>query len=872
MSEQITGLLTPYDVSTETVTAKKLDLNGVAATAIIQQVEDISPENGLLTLRAIKPYLQNFEYVYELVNGDNSFLEDLTLMSTSIVDVYLEDPSDWVLKNWSLTDNRLNGAGGYSDNYAMVAHTKFKQSGAYFLTFNVEVLPSGHIDLYLNDTWLGRVDQAGTYLKEVEIADINDELKFILVNTIANEAVVINEVALYYLSDRFFTYLTHKVKSLATIDAEQYLKKEEFNHLSDELIAQFNLVTNKYLENLKNHAEAVNPHDITPELIGAAQEIHEHEQYLEQEDMTDYVSEQLREYSRIDHNHDTQYVKLSDIDATIGTAIDARINEIITVAPMIITDAPDGKLPSRFEQTDVTSPLQILLPTTMAYGSTSTYDYTYGLVTSNDEKIMGYASGVFQQLTELPADLDYTNKYSFGISYHCKHRVTGYRIHCKGKQLTEWSVYVNLKNSTFLHRITNPNNYVTEDDHQMCEIILDTAQYAKALYFVIEKVQDTVDPLSLWIEILYNDYDNTHFGITEEKFSFCVPSSATNRVITHEEELSTTAITPDVIVPNVPCYIFARKDLEDSNITIIPTYIPPEYDTICKGIDILEHKFENIERVPAEPIETYIHPAYGTLTLVKGTSAEDKQLKQVYAGNTTSWYSNGVDDTITITQTFKSNHVVIRSYLLNWRQEDEGSIPDTWTLTVEGTNTDGNLVNMVVDSVDQYYPFYSVEDDDIVYHATINCDLLVSKVTLTMKSNTPGRQLAINKVGWYMNEMYYSIPQNTMYYGREPASATCLGWVTYNEKTGFVPTNLCLGKSVNIPVNNLEKTERFTTYTVPNPFFTTAVTVNVRNYVLQDSDIDGGYPSAYIHSVTPTEITVYTNEPFIYAVNITRVW
>ena len=867
------GLLTPEIASSETLVGEQLQLNGVTATEIIKTISDRSKPDGLLTLEAMQSNLDLITKVYNLVNGDNSFLDDLTVMSTSIVDKYLETTDDWVLSNWVLQDGSLRGAGGYTDNYAQFNHVNFKRAGIYFLAFTVTNLPSGKIEVYLNDEWLDTADSTTIYFKEVEITDITkDRLYFKAVNVTIDETVEISTVALYYIADRFYDYLVNKVKSLATVDAENFITKEQFNKYAEDLIIQFNLVTNRYLENLKQHLEATNPHKITPDMIGAAPTNHEHDNYLTKSELNDSVEEKMQDYALKNHNHDDVYVKKSEVGDTVGDEITARLNELITVAPLIVTDAPSGILPSRFAQTDITPPLQILLPTTVAHNGVTSYDYDYGFVTTNREELTKLAPQVFKQITQLPEDFTFDTPVNFRICYHRNHKILGYKIKCQGKQLTDWSVYSG--NTTFIHRITDPNNYITEGDHQTCEIFFDETHNVESLAFIISGVEDTVDPLSLWIEVIYNDFPNTSFGITEKTFKFCVPSSATNRVITREEDVAPMTVTPEVIVPNIPCYVFARRELGDSAISIIPTYIQPEYATICKGIDVLEQKFIDIAATAEASAETYEHPAFGTLTLEQGYSDTDKELKQVYAGKEASWYSNGDDTTITITQTFKSTHVLLRSYLLNWRKEDVGNIPDTWTVTVEGVDADGRTITQVVDSVEQYYPFYSVEDDDIVYHAQLNCELLVSKITLTISSKTANRKLALNKIGWYINEMYYSIPQNTMYYGLEPVSAACLGWETYIDETvGWVPTNLCLGESVVIPINNLEETERFTKYTVPNPFLSTGVIASVQNYALQNSDLmDDSYPAAYIYSITADAISVVTNQAFRYAVAITRSW
>ena len=867
--------LTPNQASAATLIGDALQLNGVTTESIITNVSDENnSSSGLLTYGSMSGFLDRLTEYEKMLDGDSTLMRNLIVMSDSLINPYFDVAEDWILKNWVLQNNMLVGAGGYEDNEAVINHERFTQKGIYFLAINVQELPSGQVDLYLNDTWQGTISKTGIYFKELEVTNIDsDRIRFKAINVSTGENVVFLNIALYYIADKFYDYLDTKVRSLATVNAENFITKEAFDHLTDELITQFNLTTNRYLENLKLHMDAENPHHITPEMIAAAPKDHEHENYLTKSELEDNVKEQLQYYAPIDHNHDSTYLKRDETETIVGDVISSRLNELVTVSPLIITDAPTGMLPSRYAQTDICAPLQILLPSTVAHDTVSSFDYTYGAITTNREELMSVAPAVFSQLTEIPEVENIEIPINFRMCYHSKHRIMGYRIRCTGKQITQWSVYSG--NVTFIHRVTDPDNYVTEDSQQVCEIFFEEPQRVDSIAFIIEKLQDTVDPLALHIDLIYNDFTSTdYFGLTEHSFKFCVPSSGTNRVIEKVETTSAAEIKPDVIVPNTPCYIFARKELGETELSIIPTYIPPEYATVCKGIDVLSKKFVDIEKDHVVVDETYVHPAYGNLVLEQGHSEEGHELKQVYAGEVTSWMSDGDDSTITISQTFLSNHVLMRSYLLNWRKEDTDFIPDTWTLTLEGVDRGGREITVVVDSVDQYYPFYSVEDDDIVYHAQITTEMLVSKATLTMSSKTPNRKLALNKIGWYINEMYYSIPQNTMYYGIEPVSASCLGWAEYKGKDiGWVPTNLCFGKSTVTPINNLYETDRFTTYTVPNPFFSTDVVASVQNYALQDSDVEGNdYPAAYISAITTDKITMVTDQEYRYAVSISRSW
>ena len=209
------GSLSPDKVYAESLEGEQLVLKGIASKGIVQQITESSDDSELLSLGSMQTYIKNFDTLYDLVRGDSSFINDLTMMSTSIINQFLDVPEDWKLSGWALQHGLLNGAGGDNNNYAEVNHIRYKKAGIYFFIVSVAELPSGQIEVYLNDTWLGSILKTGNYYCEVEITDIDhDQLYLQLVDVSANETVCINSVGLYYIAPRFYSYLTEKIKKI----------------------------------------------------------------------------------------------------------------------------------------------------------------------------------------------------------------------------------------------------------------------------------------------------------------------------------------------------------------------------------------------------------------------------------------------------------------------------------------------------------------------------------------------------------------------------------------------------------------------------------------------------------------------------------
>ena len=473
----------------------------------------------------------------------------------------------------------------------------------------------------------------------------------------------------------------------------------------------------------------------------------------------------------------------------------------------------------------------------------------------------------------IPSSLDLSKGINFRICYHSYRKVSGYRIRSIGAKPTSWAVYAG--NTSFLHRVTDPQNYKTEGSENVCEIFFERIEQVESLAFIFDYVQEiTGANWQLKIEAIYEDFDLSCFGITDSGFQFCVPTKGTNRLVEVPPSVGRTILKPAVLKEGLPLYVFGGRELGEAAVSFKTSYYPPEYSNVRRGLNVFLDKFNSIPKDLAEVSETYKHPAFGILTLRDGESDSATPLTNIYSSSAEGWRSNRTTKKVTIEQTFFSDSVVLSGYMLNWRNEDTDCIPENWTLTAEGLTPAGASVTVVLDSAEQFYPFYSVEDDDIVYHKTfdaLSTPITVKKLVLVMETTRPNFKLGLNKLFLFASEYFYSIPQNVMYCGLKEVSQMCLGYATYRgPKIGWEPTNMCFGKSCVVPVNNMRDTEPLTEYTVLNPFFTTDVVASVQNYVLQQDS--SKTPSAYITSVAADKITVFSENSFRYAVSISRTW
>lgn len=863
--------LQPDKIVTGEIEAVILNLGGTKVSKIADKfVKEIDPY-ALITGGYLDQALHEIRTLLGSLDPEGTLLSDLSMISPSLTDPYFSMEDDWTLNNWVKQDEKMYCVGGHKNNSLVLTKDLYISKGQYLISIIVNSLPSGYLEIRKNGEFVAAIRETGPHYKEITIDDIlTDEISFVGVNVAANDNIEVFSISIHYVAERFYEYLIRKIKSLSVVDTEGFVPREEYEHTLDVFLAQFQDATNKYLRALNMHTTANNPHEITPEKINAAPSYHLHDQYLTKTQVGDEVAEHMKNYAMLDHEH-TEYLQTTAADALITSLLQKYLSELISVDPLIVTKAPVGVLPSRFAQTDINAPLQILLPSSVNHTDQTSFD-KYGIITTNIESLMYEAPKVFaftENYAIIPSSINpEETPINFRFCYHHKHLIRGYKIHVVDGLPSEWSVYSG--NTTFIHKIMDSTGFVLEENGSyVSEVFFEKIEKVDSISFIISK-GDFESDWKLRIELLYADFTTDEFGITSDEIEFCVPTSGTNRIIHVEKTLSPMKINPGVKVVGIPYYLYAGRELGDSGTDFSFSFYPPEYGNVRKGINVFLDKFTNIENTGSSRDE-YIHPAFGTLSMKEGSTKTGSELKSIYDSSFTSWSSDGTEKKVTIEQTFNSDNVIMSGYMLNWRQEDLSAIPDAWTLTVEGRDIYGRMLTIVVDSVDQYYPFYSVEDDDIVYHKALDIAICVKKITLTMESKKSLPIMRLNKLYLFIGEYFYSIPQNTMYYGNSTKSRMCLGKVVYTgPEKGYEVTNACFGKSCVIPVNNLKPTGTFEEYSVPNPFFTTDVVASVQNYALvPDNSIT---PAAYITSITAEKITVITENSFRYAVSIARMW
>lgn len=852
-------------ISTPTLFAERLVLNGTDATGIARKIDETAKKTDLVAVEAIGDIQETVDNIEHMLDPTSKTHQDQTVMTISVVDRFFNRRDEWQMTDWAIEDNNLYCLRSSTDNQCRIANSSFHKPGMYFLSITLTNLPSGLVKVYFNDTVLMDLERVGTYGFEVEIEDIaNDRLYLKSVELGEEERVIISSMGLYFITPRFYDYLITKITSMATVDANNFVSKTMFREEMNKYIQQFEQSAGIFNSKLDAHLTADNPHGITLEMLGGSPDTHTHEQYV---DKTTFVTQlELKLLTKADKQHiHEQYVTRDDIPQMVEDTVGDRFNQIMTIPPAIIVLSETGRLPTRFMRTEICEPITLLLPSQLNTGVYGNYSSVYGTITTNNTDMIDSVMKVFLNTkdntgADLPEDYDYRTPLVIRNCFHTHRPIRGYKLYSDTGTVTSWKVFTG--KNTFQHQIDE----LTEDHIYNFDRTVTT----DCLTFAILATDDT--PVTGFrIDILLEDPDINKLYFTRHAFTLSMPDKGANRLVSVPATSQERTHLVQRYVDGLPYYFFAQY--RDNTTMYYGSFIRPEYGEIRTGVEVFTDNYTDIELDPDEITDTYEHQVFGKLRLLEGATRDKVRnpLTAIYDKTNTSWVSSAATKKVTIEQEITTESTMLRGYTLNWRETDLARIPNTWTLMVSGVNERGDETTIVLDSVEDYFPCYSVEDDDIIYTKSFELNLHINKITLTMaagKNNMDG--LALNQFVLYLSEHFYSIPENTLYRGMVKSTALCLGHYSHDALLGWTPTNLCLGKSTVVPINDLDITMASGVYTIPNPFLTTGVTVTINPYRWKDDQHDTGH--GQVLSITPTEITIVTITPAVYTATVTRSW
>ena len=266
-------------------------------------------------------------------------------------------------------------------------HIKIKSIGIYRVTERIR----DYLYYYLKD----RSDSgsSGGITKD-ELQEILDGLKEDIYNHINNEVSVIRDSIDEHIGNTSNPHgttaeqvgaapkdHTHTPESIGAADREHTHEPEECGaapaiHTHNEYALRTELES--FRDNFEDHLTQENPHEITPELIGAALKDHTH------------IPSEIGA-ANIIHSH-SEYVTETEVEELIDNKISGGTNSNtgLRYKPMTIVRCPLGVSPNGLENSSIDDPISPIIFPYIIHRTKGEYDYFDGVCSTNKSTVEGF--------------------------------------------------------------------------------------------------------------------------------------------------------------------------------------------------------------------------------------------------------------------------------------------------------------------------------------------------------------------------------------------------------------------------------------------------------------------------------------------------
>ena len=280
--KKITAITSAYILSA-TVDVNHLTLDGITVDGITWDPRD-NDIRKLVTAKALNDTLIDLNKKLDAIDPHHNLYQDNTVLTLPVVDSSFSQHS-WEYSNWEVVQgDHATYTGGTGDNYLKIKNYPFTRTGEYFISIDISVLDSGKLIIYNENN--EKVAEAivpgkfNTFYTPQSPATAT--LKLVAENVFNKEAIIINGVNIYYVTNRIRRYLEYMVPFItsggggyASIDYVDKIREQLQSYLDDQLSKIPNLTD---IANFSNHIKdrVTNPHGITTEMIHAAKDDHTH--------------------------------------------------------------------------------------------------------------------------------------------------------------------------------------------------------------------------------------------------------------------------------------------------------------------------------------------------------------------------------------------------------------------------------------------------------------------------------------------------------------------------------------------------------------------------------------------------------------------
>lgn len=264
---------TPGVIVGESIVAETLSMGSKTITSITDNPAITDP-SALLTAagvnQAIAAVIVQFTASLQAVNAE-SLIVTSNLIAPGFTPVSLAPTTGLLLVGWTTNGtsavlSNTPPVGLVLGNQIIIPPGRYPIPSYYLFSFTITAI-SGFLSLNFNNTVLDTLTQIGSYTYLIDVQNITTASLILSgQGVVAGQSIVLSNAALIGIATTLYEFITYGVtQAISQLNASGTITTAE---LTQAITAAMNA-----------HLAVINPHHITPALIGAAQVVHYHPQY-----------------------------------------------------------------------------------------------------------------------------------------------------------------------------------------------------------------------------------------------------------------------------------------------------------------------------------------------------------------------------------------------------------------------------------------------------------------------------------------------------------------------------------------------------------------------------------------------------------------
>lgn len=296
---------TPSVYST-TVETDKFTLNNYTVDGITDDISSADPTKLLTAYGVYKELGDIYKAIAELTSKVEH-IEVLPVLSDPMLPTNFVG-NDWFLYGWYLDNGKAvylsKGESNTDDNQVKIKTDAITEKGNYYLHIVVDRIDSGKLIVKdENENVLGSTTVVGNFQLTIPIEDNSiSYIKFEAVDVAKDGIIELGYAGLHHVKNAFEEYITFTAETILS-GGSGFVTKDVLEKGLASILAESKQYTNDVAGNtaelVSTHLAATNPHDITPEMIGAALEQHYHDQYALKVDVNTSIEELRQSLSNL---------------------------------------------------------------------------------------------------------------------------------------------------------------------------------------------------------------------------------------------------------------------------------------------------------------------------------------------------------------------------------------------------------------------------------------------------------------------------------------------------------------------------------------------------------------------------------------------